>query len=641
MLNGGTSLSNGVGIIIELIRKNNSDYDFVQVIYTSLATHPPTDRDPIHLTYLVKLFAKYMPDFEKLLSGNKLPLLKTPFGEIEPLGFEKFKICELIAELLHCSNMTLLNEPNGEAIVTERDLERVKMFSQEEDNDMNGTADLQEEIEENSVAEKSSNGGEVTEKLNKLKIEPEQIISETNEEIETEHEDNDTDPVNTNDELDVANGEVETAEIYDETLSDSEATEALLRENPIPGDQLKISLRETGIIRTILEMFFHFEWNNFLHNVVFDIVQQIFNGPLRTTYNRFLLGDLLTGSEIIHLVLDGDKKCAAQQEKHGLRIGYMGHLMLIAEEIAKFIEYIEEMKISFSNPAIQECLNEPQWREYMATILADTRVKYNTVLGDFVSEDGSGDLIHNADLDIIDTDAMKDDEDSYMNEYDSRDNVNDENTYQTFDENENADEDDGYAEYSDGHNSDDLQYSPERNQQTDKIQSNEGYPEHGDKFTSYMSHHLGGNFNDTVGKGNNMNNTQESAEGDGEGWSSRDAEHNMAHNLAKHEDIHAQFKMEDIHDDEDYTDPSDDGQSYAKPGHPLYSGFIPSRKDSNGVQLISNSQLSDEEESSDDSSSDLNDDEEDEDGNIGSDDYNDGSEYSLQRTRSKEFTFMS
>ncbi|PAK98366.1 hypothetical protein B8W96_12320, partial [Lentilactobacillus parakefiri] len=27
MLQGGTSLSNGVGIVIELIRKNNSDYD--------------------------------------------------------------------------------------------------------------------------------------------------------------------------------------------------------------------------------------------------------------------------------------------------------------------------------------------------------------------------------------------------------------------------------------------------------------------------------------------------------------------------------------------------------------------------------------------------------------------------------------
>ena len=129
MLKGGTSLSNAVGIIIEIIRKNNSDYDFVQVMYTTLKTHPPHDRDPIHLIHLIKSFAEHMPDFSRLLNEISLPALETTFGEIEPLGFERFKICELIAELLHCSNMSLLNEANGEAVVKERDEAREKYLN--------------------------------------------------------------------------------------------------------------------------------------------------------------------------------------------------------------------------------------------------------------------------------------------------------------------------------------------------------------------------------------------------------------------------------------------------------------------------------------------------------------------------------
>lgn len=70
------------------------------------------------------MFSEHMADFNKILTEKKIPLLQTSYGTIEPLGFERFKICELIAELLHCSNMTLLNEPSAYDIVRERDAER-------------------------------------------------------------------------------------------------------------------------------------------------------------------------------------------------------------------------------------------------------------------------------------------------------------------------------------------------------------------------------------------------------------------------------------------------------------------------------------------------------------------------------------
>ena len=37
--------------------------------------------------------------------------MSTTVGRIAPLTFERYRICELYAELLHCSNMSLLNRP--------------------------------------------------------------------------------------------------------------------------------------------------------------------------------------------------------------------------------------------------------------------------------------------------------------------------------------------------------------------------------------------------------------------------------------------------------------------------------------------------------------------------------------------------
>merc|ERR1711939_559361 len=48
-------------------------------------------------------------------------------GKIEPLGFDRFKTCELMAELLHCSNMALLNERGAEEDVRRRDAERERL----------------------------------------------------------------------------------------------------------------------------------------------------------------------------------------------------------------------------------------------------------------------------------------------------------------------------------------------------------------------------------------------------------------------------------------------------------------------------------------------------------------------------------
>lgn len=127
MLSGGNPLTVGVGIIIEVIRKNNSDYD------PDVGTEPnaiPSSRDPIYLGTLLRLFADNVPNFIRLIMTGPSPkrAMASTFGEtLEPLGFDRFKTCELMAELLHCSNMGLLNEVGAEQIIATRDAERQRL----------------------------------------------------------------------------------------------------------------------------------------------------------------------------------------------------------------------------------------------------------------------------------------------------------------------------------------------------------------------------------------------------------------------------------------------------------------------------------------------------------------------------------
>ncbi|CAI4219728.1 unnamed protein product [Parascedosporium putredinis] len=54
--------------------------------------------------------------------------MSSTFGEkLQPLGFDRFKTCELMAELLHCSNMGLMNEVGSEELIAARDIERQRL----------------------------------------------------------------------------------------------------------------------------------------------------------------------------------------------------------------------------------------------------------------------------------------------------------------------------------------------------------------------------------------------------------------------------------------------------------------------------------------------------------------------------------
>ena len=617
MLQGGNPLTVGVGIIIEVIRKNNSDYD----LDNQIGPDPKTS-DPIYLGTLLRLFAENIPNFMMLVRGAKSSrkgLKVASGGSIEPLGFERFKTCELMAELLHCSNMGLLNERGAQAEVEKRDAERERLRNEGKlamsdsergdggeaaigegedfgssvdsqgfhhaerptDDDMQSGSqglrrlEVQNSSEDDGFEKVNRPDGEAedampdevsfddleatdlaplsaqsekrasrpnsrdfgledksavprplspnkaassspakesaaaypsptspskaqaprnlapapaadsptstgvtaaVESMNVSKADDEDTVmtefgedpaSSSDEEDtshlhETDHSndvDMDTavekpaplfarksnsptksqdegskDPIrgsspsgdqsgeNSEDDVDRS-----VATLHPDTVvTEDDASEQALSYyteadgRPVVGDLLKMKFVEQHVVPTILDFFFRFPWNNFLHNVVYDIVQQVFNGTLERGYNREVAFDLFRDIEIPEGEGEGEKGGSttggrlglvstadvtgrilegqrvsdeSQRINKGMRLGYMGHLTLIAEEVCKFSQRVanEGEKVQErGGAAVVERAQAELWMKYVEGTLAETRERDNAVLGGVRPENAVG-----------------------------------------------------------------------------------------------------------------------------------------------------------------------------------------------------------------------------------------------------------
>lgn len=129
--------------------------------------------------------------------------------------------------------------------------------------------------------------------------------------------------------------------------------------------------------------------------MVYDVVQQVFNGALERGYNKELALNLFepidTGSDetkeslgflsledITDRILDGQAASDKSQKERNMRLGYMGHLTLIAEEVCKFgTRFSSETTDSI----VSERVNREAWTHYIDGVLTETRDKDNAVLG--------------------------------------------------------------------------------------------------------------------------------------------------------------------------------------------------------------------------------------------------------------------
>lgn len=572
MLGGGNALTVGVGIVIEVIRKNNSDYD---PDVGAEASSSPSSRDPIYLGTLLRLFAEHVPDFAHLIMNApaQKARLDSTFGDkIEPLGFDRFKTCELMAELLHCSNMGLLNEVGSEELIAARDSERQRLRVEgklsamrgedvpssaddltmrishsspadegrrleitniSEDDGFEEVAHSKEMTEDTShefvKAEEEIQAGQATSFLDKdeddfvdeplssprlqvsdAKIEEpefddpdlvvaplspskqkasdlgelppspskdegakvEDLVEDMQKSLledkpktpepqdaaaSAEDSEASTPAVDTPAASSVAESETakpeaeepkpsepeaassepqteeadkpaplfsqsqtapEDAAATTEEPKEAEASDAakqadepqaapqaaetdqpenaageasifvghevqpdaqdLSNVQPVVGDYLKMQFVEYGIVPTILSFFFKYPWNNFLHNVVYDIVQQVFNGPMDRGFNPTLAISLFESADITSQIINGQQASEQSQQQNKTRMGYMGHLTLIAEEVVKFTErHPPEL---LSETVLQKVMDQ-EWINYVEGALAETRERDNAILG--------------------------------------------------------------------------------------------------------------------------------------------------------------------------------------------------------------------------------------------------------------------
>lgn len=360
-------INNCVGIIIELIRKNNSDYDLECGQYTcelptnengiseinatvmckwlcDFTLNPPGPRDPIYLGTMLELFADNLDKLDALMS-----LASTAPGENANLGLTNFRISELVAELLHCSNMILLNSHRIKQIRRLRDFVRQQRSQRL-------AAALSDNLHFDHDARRLSFHEFQDDSLLAFDEGENALLAQGISHLASDQDSDDEEPV-----------------ISSDCPFVSAERDEGIRRNPSVGDYFKIKMRDLGILTHIVRAFAAYPYNNFFHNVVFDLIQQIFNGKLNS-YNSFLIVDLFHREQcrLTSVIEQSYSDCAEP------RPGYMGHLVLISEEVVKFASLYKPDLIS---PVIVEAIMLEPWDTFVSETLTKTREMYNMVLG--------------------------------------------------------------------------------------------------------------------------------------------------------------------------------------------------------------------------------------------------------------------
>ena len=111
---------------------------------------------------------------------------------------------------------------------------------------------------------------------------------------------------------------------------------------------------------------------------MYDVVQQVFNGQMERGYNRSLAIDLFETGRITERIIEGQQASDKAQAETHMRLGYMGHLTLIAEEVLKFTERHPAELLSRT---VLEKVMDAAWIDYVEQTLAETRERDNAILG--------------------------------------------------------------------------------------------------------------------------------------------------------------------------------------------------------------------------------------------------------------------
>ncbi|KAI8330479.1 SIT4 phosphatase-associated protein-domain-containing protein [Chlamydoabsidia padenii] len=334
--NATSTLINSVTIIIDLIRHNNSDMEsdpMVNTGYGYTGNIPPVRPVSVSLADMLKVLADHVGSFNQLLiEPRSVGPMKTSIGEQMPLGFERLKICELFAELLHCSNMSNLN-----AMEDGEETECGQQFNQQGEQDIGDNTIIKEE--QDKSLDQQSHESDV--KLPTTAVSPPTL--------------KDTDSTSQN------NVDKSIADTSQETMQYNTGTTGSIQQDQqdLPmGDYLKLQLVQHKVLPTCVNLFFSFPWNNFLHYVTYDMLHQ--DGQLTT--------------RMVKAQKENDEQWVKPK---GMRLGYMGHLTFIADEVIKLFEGYPESVVK----EIKDDVDLDLWYQYCENELRETKERDCLPLG--------------------------------------------------------------------------------------------------------------------------------------------------------------------------------------------------------------------------------------------------------------------
>ncbi|KAI9337958.1 SIT4 phosphatase-associated protein-domain-containing protein [Obelidium mucronatum] len=188
-----------------------------------------------------------------------------------------------------------------------------------------------------------------------------------------------------------------------------------LRKNSVADELAGISdlLVNSKVLPMCLSLFFEFPWNNFLHSVVYDMIAKVFNTYSFTSQSSNFVPVGPDGKEILSSVDDGlsplelkmkqvsvvfkklvvsilvegrltTRITEAQRrndlevlQPKGVRLGYMGHLTYISDEVVKLAEKcLDDFGVD-----VVDLINSNDWESYLNGVLRETKDRDREALG--------------------------------------------------------------------------------------------------------------------------------------------------------------------------------------------------------------------------------------------------------------------
>jgi len=129
-------------------------------------------------------------------------------------------------------------------------------------------------------------------------------------------------------------------------------------------------LARLQVISFIMDLFFHYEWNNMLHGLVESIIRTILD-----TDSLVLKQSCFHDGKLSQRVFDAYSKNAEHVKKRrGCRLGYMGHLVRLCSAIA----YVLDRDVKLKQTLLGE--QEKDWDAFVSGPLHQDNETHNAVL---------------------------------------------------------------------------------------------------------------------------------------------------------------------------------------------------------------------------------------------------------------------